>query len=475
MGTFHLNSSHKKNKFTYNRFTYCSFLLLALFFLCGNGVKSSMVMDTFSSCCHLHQNAFQGTLTCHDGIWFWSHSNMTVRVHCCPYCGQTLPTTDFYSSLLPRSSSTPIDRLMGKNITNQNVLVTGAGGSIGSELCRQLLPYQPATLVLFELSEYLLYQLENELNAIITKNHLSVKVIPLLGSVQRSHRLLTAMQVHDIHTVYHAAAYKHVPMVEKNVIEGLRNNVFGTYYAAKAAIAAQVSTFVLISTDKAVRPTSVMGATKRLAELSLQALASTQTNTSLTSVRFGNVLGSSGSLLPLLAQQIRQGESLTITDPDITRYFMTKEEATQLVIQAGAMSQGGEVFVLDMGKPIKIIDLAARLANKMGFTLSISPNTEGDLTVTYTGLRLGEKLHEELFIGEDIHLTEHDKIYCAKECAMSCEAFSVLLTQLDEACHLRDHARIRALLLSAPIEYSPSDPIEDLVWKAKQRKPSKSK
>ncbi|HCR6861617.1 TPA: polysaccharide biosynthesis protein, partial [Shigella sonnei] len=289
--------------------------------------------------------------------------------------------------LLGRDPVAPDAKLMAENITGKAVMVTGAGGSIGSELCRQIVRYKPAKLVLFELSEYALYAIEKELSALCDKEVLNVPVIPLLGSVQRQNRLQMVMKSFGIQTVYHAAAYKHVPLVEHNVVEGVRNNVFGTLYCAESAIESGVETFVLISTDKAVRPTNTMGTTKRLAELVLQALSARQSQTRFCMVRFGNVLGSSGSVVPLFEKQIAQGGPVTLTHRDIIRYFMTIPEASQLVIQAGAMGHGGDVFVLDMGDPVKIYDLAKRMIRLSGLSVRDDKNPDGDIAIEVTGLR----------------------------------------------------------------------------------------
>ncbi|EIR2650778.1 polysaccharide biosynthesis protein, partial [Shigella sonnei] len=315
--------------------------------------------------------------------------------------------------LLGRDPVAPDAKLMAENITGKAVMVTGAGGSIGSELCRQIVRYKPAKLVLFELSEYALYAIEKELSALCDKEVLNVPVIPLLGSVQRQNRLQMVMKSFGIQTVYHAAAYKHVPLVEHNVVEGVRNNVFGTLYCAESAIESGVETFVLISTDKAVRPTNTMGTTKRLAELVLQALSARQSQTRFCMVRFGNVLGSSGSVVPLFEKQIAQGGPVTLTHRDIIRYFMTIPEASQLVIQAGAMGHGGDVFVLDMGDPVKIYDLAKRMIRLSGLSVRDDKNPDGDIAIEVTGLRPGEKLYEELLIGDSVQGTSHPRIMTA--------------------------------------------------------------
>ena len=373
--------------------------------------------------------------------------------------------------LLGRDPVAPISALMTKNIANKTVMVTGAGGSIGAELCRQIIRLKPAKIILFELSEFALYAIDKELNEYKVLHNLSVELFPILGSVQRINRIEKVMKEFAIQTVYHAAAYKHVPLVEHNVVEGVRNNVFGTYRAANAAISAKVETFVLISTDKAVRPTNVMGATKRMAELILQALAKKQTATRFCMVRFGNVLGSSGSVVPLFRKQIKQGGPVTITHPDITRYFMTIPEASQLVIQAGAMGQGGEVFVLDMGDSVKIYDLARKLIHLSGYSLKNAEQPLGDIEIKYTGLRPGEKLYEELLIGDNVSGTSHERIMAAHEIMLNWHELQLLLTQLDDACSNFDYELIRELLLKAPTGFNPTDGICDLLWQKNKQAP----
>jgi FlaA1/EpsC-like NDP-sugar epimerase len=275
------------------------------------------------------------------------------------------------------------------------------------------------------------------------------------------------MRAFNVQTVYHAAAYKHVPVVEHNVVEGVRNNVFGTLYAAEAAMEAHVETFVLISTDKAVRPTNVMGTTKRMAELVLQALARKESKTRFCMVRFGNVLGSSGSVVPLFRAQIKSGGPVTVTHPDIIRYFMTIPEAAQLVIQAGAMGKGGDVFVLNMGDPVKISDLATKMIHLSGMTVKDKFHPDGDISIEYTGLRPGEKLFEELLIGDDVTQTDHRRIMSAHENWLTWGKLDKILIQLDDACHNFSHETIRRLLLEAPTGFVPKDGICDLVWKEK--------
>jgi FlaA1/EpsC-like NDP-sugar epimerase len=368
--------------------------------------------------------------------------------------------------LLGREPVTPLPQLMSLNITGKNVMISGAGGSIGSELCRQIINFKPAKLVLFELSEFALYQIDKELSEYISKNGLKIKLYPLMGSVQNINRLENIMMAFNINTIYHAAAYKHVPLVEHNVVEGVSNNIFGTYYAAKAAINSGVETFVLVSTDKAVRPTNVMGASKRMAELTLQALSQASFNkaTRFCMVRFGNVLGSSGSVIPLFRRQIEEGGPITLTHKDITRYFMTIPEAAQLVIQAGAMGKGGDVFVLDMGEPVKIKDLAEKLIRLTGLEVKDESNPNGDIEIQCTGLRPGEKLFEELLIGDNVQNTNHERIMTANEAMLSWKDIEILLKNLDEMCYNFDHESIRETLLNAPTGFNPSDGICDLVW-----------
>jgi FlaA1/EpsC-like NDP-sugar epimerase len=377
------------------------------------------------------------------------------------------------NDLLGRNAVKPNNELLQANIKNKVVMITGAGGSIGSELCRQILAQRPKKIVLMELSEFALYSINGELQKLANKLDFELTIVPLLGSVQHKTRLLTIMRTFNVQTIYHAAAYKHVPVVEHNVIEGVRNNIFGTLFVAEAAIEAQVETFVLISTDKAVRPTNVMGTTKRMAELVLQALAEktkkTKGKTRFCMVRFGNVLGSSGSVVPLFREQIKAGGPVTVTHPEIIRYFMTIPEASQLVIQAGAMGKGGDVFVLDMGDPVNISDLAAKMIRLTGLTVLDKNNVHGDIAIEYTGLRPGEKLFEELLIGDDVTQTEHRRILSAHEAWLPWPELEKILLKLDEACHEFDHEEIRRLLLQAPTGFVPKDGICDLVWNAKEK------
>jgi len=366
--------------------------------------------------------------------------------------------------LLGRDPVRPDSAVVAKSLYQKSVMVTGAGGSIGSELCRQIIRHRPRVLVLFDQSEFSLYAIERELSVINRIEGLDVELHPLLGNVSHRRRCESAMRAFGVQTVYHAAAYKHVPLVEHNVIEGVQNNVFGTWHTAEAAIAAGVERFVLISTDKAVRPTNVMGASKRLAELVLQALAQRQKKTVFSMVRFGNVLGSSGSVVPLFRDQIRDGGPVTVTHPDIIRYFMTIPEASQLVLQAGSIGLGGEVFVLDMGEPVKIADLARKMIHLMGLEEKTESNPAGDIEVTFSGLRPGEKLYEELLIGDDPQGTSHPRIMMAREVYLPWEQVEDFLSQLQRASQAFDCGAIVEVLKNAKTGYAPNGNLEDLVW-----------
>jgi FlaA1/EpsC-like NDP-sugar epimerase len=331
------------------------------------------------------------------------------------------------SDLLGRESVKPNKQLFERNISNKVVMVTGAGGSIGSELCRQILLLKPRMLVLFEVSEPSLYQIDQELKVI---NEFNIEVCPILGTVTDKERTLKLCEYYGVQTIYHAAAYKHVPIVEYNSSQGIFNNTIGTMLLAEAAIASNVETFVLISTDKAVRPTNFMGASKRVAEMVLQAFAEQTHNTCFTMVRFGNVLDSSGSVIPLFKKQIKEGGPLTLTHPDIVRYFMMIPEAVGLVIQAGAMAEGGEVFVLDMGEPVRIYDLAVKMINLSGLELLDENNPEGDIEIHYTGLRPGEKLYEELLIDGKFSETENKLIMRTEEEMLPWDRLEPILTEI---------------------------------------------
>ena len=381
------------------------------------------------------------------------------------------------ADLLGRDAVPAQADLLEHCIKGQCVLVTGAGGSIGSELCRQILSLNPTTLLLFEHSEFNLYSILSELEQQVSRESLSIKVLPILGSVRNSQKLLDLMNTWKVDTVYHAAAYKHVPMVEHNIAEGVLNNVIGTLNTAQAALQAGVENFVLISTDKAVRPTNVMGSTKRLAEMTLQALShevapvllGDKSNvvrvnkTRFTMVRFGNVLGSSGSVIPLFHKQIKAGGPLTVTHPKITRYFMTIPEAAQLVIQAGSMGQGGDVFVLDMGEPVRIVELAEKMIHLSGLSVRSDKNLHGDIEIEFTGLRPGEKLYEELLIGDNVIATQHPMIMCANEDMLSWSELKQKLDQLLDAVNQDDYPRVRQLLRETVSGYSPEGEIVDWI------------
>jgi len=376
--------------------------------------------------------------------------------------------------LLGRDPIEPDRTLMAANISNKRVLVSGAGGSIGSELCRQIIRQKPKTIVLFEVSEFALYTIEQELLDIRRCEGIEAEVIPLLGSVQDQRRVEAALRCFHVDTIYHAAAYKHVPMVEHNVVEGVRNNVFGTLAMANAAIETSVRSFILVSTDKAVRPTNVMGATKRMAELICQALSERSSSTVFSIVRFGNVLGSSGSVIPLFRHQIQAGGPITVTHRDVTRYFMLIPEAAQLVIQAGAMGRGGDVFVLDMGEPVRIIDLAERMGKLSGLKPVIidptKPNDssddedDGDIEITFSQLRPGEKLFEELLTVENAAQTTHPRILTATEPKLQWNELMPLLDRMKDACERHSVLELCTLLRDAPTGYDPSQKVVDLVW-----------
>ena len=372
--------------------------------------------------------------------------------------------------VLNRQTVEPNERLLQRNITDKCVLVTGAGGSIGSELCRQIIKNRPKCLVLYELSEYALYSIHQELIAKIASKDIysHIELVAIIGNVTNEANLVRIFQRHQIQTVYHAAAYKHVPIVEANPFEGAINNSKGTYHCARAAITAQVETFVLISTDKAVRPTNVMGATKRLAELVCQGLSQEAHNhhTCISMVRFGNVLGSSGSVVPVFTKQIEKGLPITVTHPEVTRYFMTIPEASNLVIQAGAMARGGEVFVLDMGAPVKIVDLARRMIQLSGFTVKDEAHPYGDIEVTFTGLRPGEKLYEELIIGEDnVQDTDHPLIMQAMEHSYPLADIEATLCQLTDRAEEHDVAWLKQQFTHFVAGYQPGSVTDQSVTK----------
>ena len=358
--------------------------------------------------------------------------------------------------------------LISQCIESKVVMVTGAGGSIGSELCRQIMIARPRCLILFDLCEHGLYQIERAVNELKKTHQLDTQVMALLGSVQNFQLLKRICSTFHVHTVYHAAAYKHVPLVEFNVVEGVRNNALGTYYAARAAMAAKVETFVLVSTDKAVRPTNVMGASKRFAELILQSFANTQTQTRFCMVRFGNVLGSSGSVVPLFREQIRAGGPVTVTHPEVLRFFMTVQEAAQLVLQASALGQGGDVFVLDLGEPVRIYDLAKRMIHLMGHEVKGPDNPQGDIEIELTGLRQGEKLFEELLLGDNVTGTGYALILRAEEEFLPLAVVEDTVSRLLEACDAYDCEWVQSLLLETVNGFKPKHLLVDHVWKHKR-------
>src|ERR1700733_8459486 len=368
------------------------------------------------------------------------------------------------SDLLGRDSVPPKAGLFDACIRDRVVMVTGAGGSIGSELCRQIIGLGPRRLVLFEMSELALYNIQRELRAFAEQHSIKLELVGLIGNAHHKFRMRDILQAYRVQTVYHAAAYKHVPIVERNVIEGIHNNVISTWYTAEAAHEAEVETFVLVSTDKAVNPTNVMGATKRFAEMVLQGLQRRGSKTRYCMVRFGNVLASSGSVVPLFNEQINAGGPVTVTHPEVIRYFMTIPEAAQLVIQAGSMAEGGDVFVLDMGKPVRIGDLARRMIHLAGLTVRDEKNPEGDIEISYTGLRPAEKLYEELLIGNNVTGTEHPMILRAIEHSLPWDRVQEFLNEIMAAMSRFDCQRSLQLLSDVVAEYTPAPQPHDLVW-----------
>ncbi len=361
------------------------------------------------------------------------------------------------ADLLGRDPVPPDPELLTRSVRGRVVMVTGAGGSIGSELCRRIIRLEPAALILFERNEFALYSIEREMQELAAQLEQYPAIHAVLGSVANARRVASVLAEHGVQTLYHAAAYKHVPIVEANLIEGVRNNVFGTAVLAEAALKAGVDRFILISTDKAVRPTNVMGATKRLAEMVLQDRARQQRGTIFSMVRFGNVLGSSGSVVPLFHQQIRDGGPVTVTHPEITRYFMSIPEAAELVIQAGAMAEGGEVYVLDMGEPVKIIDLARRMIRLHGRQVKEDGAPEDGVEIVFTGLRPGEKLYEELLIGDNVEPTPHERIMRAREDCVSPQDLHAALKQLERAERDMDTESACRTIRAVVHEYAPAD------------------
>jgi FlaA1/EpsC-like NDP-sugar epimerase len=366
--------------------------------------------------------------------------------------------------LLGRDPVPPNPALLSACVRGKSILVTGAGGSIGSELCRQIMELAPRRLVLLEVSELALYEIERELRSKNVRLGNRVELVALIGNAHHKHRVREILTTFGIHTVYHAAAYKHVPIVEQNMVEGIHNNIFATFNTAEAALECRVETFVLISTDKAVNPTNVMGCTKRVAEMVLQGLQQRGTNTRFCMVRFGNVLESSGSVVPLFREQIREGGPVTVTHPDVIRYFMTIPEASQLVIQAGSMGSGGDVFVLDMGSPVRIADLAKRMIQLAGYTVRDDKNPDGDIEIRFTGLRPAEKLFEELLIGKNVTGTEHPRILRAMEHSLTWEQMRHVLDELAICAARFDCDRAREVLMRAVPEYQPTERVQDHVW-----------
>ncbi len=358
--------------------------------------------------------------------------------------------------ILGREAVKPDKTLLEKNIRNKNILITGAGGSIGSELCRQISLISPDKIILLDNSEFNLYSIHQELESLIKNNIISFEIVAKLGSVTNFHQVNQIISENDIHTVFHAAAYKHVPMVEMNISEGVYNNVIGTYNVAKSARSNNVESMVLISTDKAVRPTNVMGASKRFSELILQAFSLESSSTIFSMVRFGNVLDSAGSVVPLFRKQIKSGGPITVTHPEITRYFMSISEAVALVMQAGAMAKGGDVFVLDMGKPIKILDLAYKMIYLSGFKPVDDKHPDGDINIEFTGIRKGEKLYEELLIGNNVIQSKHPRIMQANEYNIDIDIVEETVNKILDARKVQDDKSIQDLLIQNINEYQPS-------------------
>ena len=366
--------------------------------------------------------------------------------------------------LLGRDPVPPHPELIDRCITDKVVMVTGAGGSIGAELCRQILEAGPRELVLLDNSEYALYRIERELRAMQLRLGSHIPTVCLLGSVRDQARMETIFRTFSVQSVYHAAAYKHVPMVEHNVAEGIANNIFGTWHAAEAARHAGVETFVLISTDKAVRPTNIMGASKRFAELILQGLAGEETDTRFCMVRFGNVLGSSGSVVPLFREQIEAGGPVTVTHPEVSRYFMSIQEAAQLVLQASAMGTGGDVFVLDMGEPVRIVDLAKRMIRLSGHEVGTARDDGDGVDIEFIGLRPGEKLHEELLLGTSVSGTGHPMIMRAEEESLSHGQVCIALKELMLRCEAMDCAGMVRILRDAVSGFYGHEVRHDHLW-----------
>ncbi|GMG88451.1 nucleoside-diphosphate sugar epimerase/dehydratase [Biformimicrobium ophioploci] len=378
--------------------------------------------------------------------------------------GRTEDESQLYENILGRAPVEPQRQLIEKSIRDKVVVVSGAGGSIGSELCRQIVRWDPRQLVMLESSEFALYQIQRELEQQQQDDGRHIPVIPLLCDVRDRSRVAEIIDAFGVQTIYHAAAYKHVPLVEQNVVLGAANNVLGTLSILEAAVAAEVEQFVMVSTDKAVRPTNVMGATKRFAELLCQDFGRRTKKTRVCMVRFGNVLGSSGSVIPLFTDQINAGGPVTVTHAKVTRFFMTITEASELVLQAGSMGRNGDVFVLDMGEPVRIYDLAKRLIQIMGHSVRDEDHPDGDIEIQVTGLRPGEKLYEELLMGDNVSGTDHPMIMRAEEERLNSSELELLVGELREACLAHDSETVHALLLKAVKGYQPQEGMTDIVW-----------
>ncbi len=369
------------------------------------------------------------------------------------------------SDLLGRVEVAPNQKLLDRNIRKKSVLITGAGGSIGSEISRQVIKSNPIRIVLLDANEYALYSIKNEL----LDNSQQIDIYAVIGNVTDKTKITQVCKLFDIQTVYHAAAYKHVSLVEENPFEAVTNNILGTKVCAESAVDSNVETFVLVSTDKAVRPTNIMGATKRFAELILQSMSEEVNNTKMTMVRFGNVIGSSGSAVPLFQKQIKEGGPVTVTHPEVIRYFMSIPEAAELVIQAGAMGEGGDVFVLDMGEPVNIFELAKRLINLSGMEVIDDENLNGDIEIEFTGLRPGEKLFEELLIGDNVGTTEHPRILKAKEDYLSKEVLNRFIEDIAEITNSGDTLKLKSILKEAIAGFTPDEEIVDVLYLQKNK------
>ena len=369
------------------------------------------------------------------------------------------------SDLLGRLEVSPDQKLLDRNILKKSVLITGAGGSIGSEISRQVIKSNPSKLVLLDANEYALYSIKNEL----LENSPQIDIYAVIGNITDKTKITQVCKIFNIQTVYHAAAYKHVSLVEENPFEAVSNNILGTKICAESAVDSNVETFVFVSTDKAVRPTNIMGATKRFAELILQSMSKEEGNTKITMVRFGNVIGSSGSAVPLFQKQIKEGGPVTVTHPEVIRYFMSIPEAAELVIQAGAMGEGGDVFVLDMGEPVNIFELAKRLIKLSGMEVIDENNPNGDIEIEFTGLRPGEKLYEELLIGDNVSTTEHTRILKAKEDYLPKEELDRFIVNIEGIANSGDTLKLKSILKDAVAGFTPDDEIVDVLYLQKNK------